>query len=168
MNSGKPYLILGMGNCLLADDGVGVHAAHLLEADPPPGAVVLAVETDFLSALPFLERCAQVLLIDAMEGGQSPGTLYQCRAEDLARAGLGHSLHGLGLREALEFLDLAQRPQVHILGVQPGRIGLGQHLSPPVAAALPQVVRAAHQIIAAFGRSASAQPLRCSEQPPHH
>ncbi len=153
MDRREPYLILGIGNCLLSDDGVGVHAAHLLQADPPPDATVLAAETDFLSALPFLEHCAKVLVIDAMDAGQPPGTLYRCRSEDLAATGQRHSLHELGLSEVLEFLDADHRPEVHILGVQPGRIGLVLDLSPAVAAALPQVVQAARRIIGEFGRS---------------
>ena len=152
MNPAPPYLILGLGNCLLSDDGVGVYVARLLQAEPPPDTAVLAAETDFLSALPFLERCARTLVIDAMDAGQPPGTLYYCRGEDLAGAGHKHSLHGLGLVEALEFLEGGHRPEVHILGVQPGRIELVLDLSPPVASALPQIVQAARGIIAEFGR----------------
>ena len=151
MNSREPYLILGIGNCLLSDDGAGVHAARLLEADPPPETAVLTAETDFLSTLPFLERCTKALVIDAMDAGQRPGTLYHCRSGDLAAAGPRHSLHTLGLLEALEFLDPGHRPEVHILGIQPGQIRLSMNLSPAVAAALPQVVQAARQIVADFG-----------------
>ena len=150
MNPREPYLILGIGNCLLSDDGAGVHAARLLEADPPPETAVLAAETDFLSTLPFLERCTKALVIDAMDAGQPAGTLYRCRSEDLAGAGRRHSLHTLGLLEALEFLDPDHRPEVHILGIQPGRIRLSLELSPDVAAALPAIVRAARRIIAGF------------------
>jgi hydrogenase maturation protease len=152
MNPCPPYLILGLGNCLLSDDGVGVHVARLLEAEPPPNTAVVAAETDFLSMLPFLERCAKTLVLDAMDAGQPPGTLYYCRSADLAEAGPKHSLHGLGLREALEFLEAEQRPEIHILGVQPGRIELGLDLSPQVASALPQIVREARRIIAEFRR----------------
>jgi hydrogenase maturation protease len=151
MDPWEPYLILGIGNCLLSDDGVGVHAARVLQAEPPPGTVVLAAETDFLSALPFLERCAKVLVIDAMDAGQPPGTLYHCRGEELAEAGQRHSLHELGVVGALEFLDGGRRPEVHILGVQPGRIEVSLDLSPEVASMLPKVVRAARRIIAEFG-----------------
>lgn len=153
MNTQAPYLILGIGNSLLSDDGAGVHAARLLEADPPPDTVVLAAETDSLSTLPFLECCAKALVIDAMDAGRPPGTLYHCRSEDLAGAGRRHSLHELGLWEVLEFLDPNHRPEVHILGVQPGRIGLSLDLSPAVAAALPQVVQVARQIVAKFRSS---------------
>ncbi len=153
MDCREPYLILGIGNCLLSDDGAGVHAARLLQAEPPPETAVLVAETDLLSTLPFLERCAKALVIDAMDSGQPPGTLYHCRSEDLAKAGRRHSLHELGLLEILEFLDQNHRPEIHILGVQPGRIELALDLSPQVAAALPEVVRAARRIVAGFTSS---------------
>jgi len=153
MNTPPPYLIVGIGNRLLSDDGVGVHAAYLLQAEPPPETTVVAVETDFLSALSFLEQCVKVLVIDAMDAGERPGTFCYCRDTDLAASGQRHSLHGFGLLGVLELLDAQRRPEVHILGVQPARIEPGLDLSPEVAAVLPEVVRAAHRIIGEFGRS---------------
>lgn len=88
-----------------------------------------------------------------MDAGQPPGTLYYCRSGDLAESGQRHSLHGLGLLGVLEFLDEKQRPEVHILGVQPRQRGLGLYLSSEVASVMPQVVRAAHRIIGGFGRA---------------
>ena len=158
MDSWQPYLFLGIGNCLLSDDGVGVHAARILEAVPPPHTAVVAVETDFLSAIPFLERCSKALIIDAMDAGRPPGTLYYCRAEELRQAGPKHSLHAMGLLETLEFLDGKDRPEIHVLGVQPGRIECLLQLSPELARALPQVVQAARRIIADFGRPGPAVP----------
>ncbi len=153
MESSQPYLILGIGNRLLSDDGIGVHTARILQAEPPPETTVLAIETDFLSVLPFLEGCVKALVIDAMEAGQSPGTLYYCGSVDLAQSGQRHSLHGLGLLGILEFLAEERRPEVHILGVQPYHRGLGLNLSPEVESLLPRVVRAAHQIVEGFGRA---------------
>ncbi len=150
MSSWQPYLIVGIGNCLLSDDGVGVHAARLLQAEPPPRTAVLAAETDFLSALPFLEHCAKALVIDAMDAGQPPGTLYYCRGADLAQAGRGHSLHGLGLLAAMEFLEPEHRPEVHILGVQAGRLECTLQLSPEVAGVLPRIVHEARRLVAGF------------------
>jgi len=152
MDSWKPYLILGIGNCLMSDDGAGVHAARILQAEPPPETAVLTPGTDFLCAISFLERCAKVLVIDAMDAGQPPGSLYYCRGEDLAQTGQRHSLHGLGLIGALEFLDVKHRPELHILGVQPSWTGFTLQLSPEVASVLPQVVRVARRIIVEFGR----------------
>ena len=161
MDPWRPYLILGIGNCLLSDDGVGVHAVRILQAQPPSETTILAIETDFLSAIPFLERCVKALVIDAMDGGRPPGTLYYCRSTDLADSGQRHSLHGLGLLGILEFLNEKRHPEIQILGVQPCRRGLGLSLSPQVASVLPQVVRAAHRIVGGSWRTCrtSARPI---------
>lgn len=150
MDRREPYLILGIGNSLLSDDGVGIHAVNFLRKEPPRNTILVAPGTDFLSAAPFLERCTKALVIDAMDTGQPPGSLHYCSSRDLVEIHQIHSLHELGLLAVLEFLDGKSRPEVHILGVQPGRIELGLQLSPPVASALPQVVRAARRIIAEF------------------
>ncbi len=160
MDPSQPYLVLGIGNCLLSDDGMGVHAAHLLQAEPPPATRVLVIETDFLSALPFLERCSMALVIDAMDAGQPPGTLYTCCSKDLARYGQRHSLHGLGLWEVLEFLEEEHRPEVHILGIQPALRGPGLYLSPEVASVLPQVARQARRLIRGFGQTVQGAQAR--------
>lgn len=148
----KPYLILGIGNCLMSDDGAGVHAARILQAEPPPETSVIAPGTDFFCAISFLERCAKVLVIDAMDAGQPPGSLYYCRSEDLAQTDQRHSLHSLGLIGILEFLDLKHRPELHILGIQPHWTEFRLQLSPEVTHVLPQVVRVARRIIVEFGR----------------
>ena len=152
MDTWQPYLILGIGNCLLSDDGTGAHAARMLQAEPPSETTVLAIETDFLIAIPFLERCAKVLVIDAMDVGQLPGTLYYYRGQNLAQTVQRHSLHGLGLLGVLEFLNEKHRPEVHILGVQPGKTGFGLQLSLEVDSVLPQIVDAARRIIGEFKR----------------
>ena len=160
MNSWKPYLVLGIGNTLMSDDGVGVHAARILQAEPPHETEVLAIETDLLCSISFLERCIKVLVIDAMDAGQPPGALYYCRGQDLAEVDQRHSLHGMGLLRVLEFLDERHRPEVHILGVQLARTGFGQQLSLQVASVLPQVVRVVRQIIVEFGCLAPTETMR--------
>ena len=69
-------LIAGLGNCLLRDDGIGVHAIRSLQQNPPPGVVVAEVGTAVLDALHLLEWAEKILAIDAMQAGGNPGTLY--------------------------------------------------------------------------------------------
>jgi len=145
-----PYLILGIGNVLLTDDGVGIHAVRLLEKDPPPKTRIVDGGTDLLSVAPFLEQCSKALVIDAMDAGEWPGTLCRCMAIDLANPGQRHSLHELGLLSVMEFIEHDHRPELHILGVQPARITFGMELSQEVSAVMPQIVKAARSIIAGF------------------
>ena len=147
----QPHLILGIGNELLSDDGVGIHAIRLLEKNPPSNTTIVDGGTDFLSLIPYLEQCSKALVIDAMDAGGPPGTIYECSVNELTRPDHDYSLHELGLISIMEFIEPDRRPTIHILGIQPGRIAYGTDLSEPVGAVLLQVVTAARQIIADFG-----------------
>jgi hydrogenase maturation protease len=138
-------LVVGLGNLLLADDGVGVHAVRMLQEDPPPGVVVAEVGTALLDALYLLEQAEQVLAIDAMQAGGEPGTIYAFAPGDVLED--GRSLHDLGLVSILRFLPEDGRPRVAVLGVEPGVIEFGLELSTPVAAAMPSLLGHARHIL---------------------
>jgi hydrogenase maturation protease len=140
-------LIAGLGNCLVGDDGIGVHAVRELQANPPAGAHLLEVGTDVFSAIPWLESAPRVLAIDAMDAGGPPGTLYRCPGRDMSAAPARTSLHELGLLAVLEFIPPERRPEITVLGVQPASLEIGLELSPPVRAALPRVIKAARVIV---------------------
>jgi hydrogenase maturation protease len=146
MKSRKPrILIAGLGNYLLMDDGVGVHAVLKLEKDPPTGAVVAEVGTAVLSALHLLEWADKILALDAMQAGGAPGTIYRFGVDDVDRGGIQASLHELNLLAALGFLENQAKPEIVILGVEPEKIDYGLELTPAVAAALPQLHDAVHE-----------------------
>ncbi len=144
---GNRRLILGIGNCLMSDDGIGVHAARLLARNPPANTTVLDVGTDFLSSVPALESHRAVLVIDAMDAGGIPGTIYRCGASAFEAQTPGASLHELNLLSMLEFLEPDQRPEIHFLGVQPARVTYGLELSPLLAGALPLVAQKARGVV---------------------
>jgi hydrogenase maturation protease len=145
-------LIAGLGNLLLQDDGVGVHAVRDLQQDPPPGAVVAEVGTGVLGALHLLEWADKILAVDAMQAGGPPGTIYVFGAEDVARPGVQASLHELALISALRFLRRKKPPEIMILGVEPKTIDYGLELSPPVHAALPRLTGAVRKMVARWRR----------------
>jgi len=134
-------LIAGLGNLLLQDDGVGVHAVHALYKAPPSGAQVVEIGTWVLQGLHLYEWADKVLVLDAMQAGGQPGTLYACRDDDVADPGIEASLHELGLMAALKFIKPEKRPEVYVLGVEPKTIDYGLELTPPVQAALPRFLQ---------------------------
>jgi hydrogenase maturation protease len=138
-------LIAGLGNLLLMDDGVGVHAVQELQKDPPKGAVVAEVGTAVLNALDLLEWADKVLAIDAMQAGGEPGTVYAFETGDVEKGGIKASLHELNLISALNFLKRKAKPEIVIFGVEPDRIDYGLELTPAVAAALPELTAAARK-----------------------
>jgi hydrogenase maturation protease len=143
----KSILIAGVGNCLLKDDGVGVHAARMLAKDPPPDTAVLEVGIDFSKAVSLLSNYERVYILDAMEAGKGLGTLYVCRGADLERGDTVSPLHHFNLHAVLSRLHRLSKPQVFVVGIQPGRIGCGKTLSPELAELLPSVVANVRRLV---------------------
>lgn len=142
------WTILGVGNLLMSDDGVGIHAVRELAADPPGGAVVVDAGTDFLSALPYLEKARRVLVLDAVQARSAPGTIHRLEPEHIDLRPAGGSAHATSVLEARRFLPPgAHWPEITVLGVEPEVLTYGTILSPPVARALPRLVARAREII---------------------
>jgi hydrogenase maturation protease len=140
-------LIAGLGNILLRDDGVGVHAIRELQKNPLPGALAVEVGTAVLDALHLFEWADRILAIDAMQAGGSAGTLYSLRASDVEDRSPQASLHELNLLAALRFLPHGKRPPIVILGIEPEIIDFGLALSPKVEAILPLVIHSVKEIV---------------------
>lgn len=149
-------LIAGLGNVLLRDDGIGVHAVRKIAEDPPPGAVAVEVGTAVLDALHLIEEAERVIAIDAVEAGGAPGTVYSFSIEDAEARSGPVSLHELSLREAMGLLGDRPAPPITIVGVEPEIIDYGMELSPVVEATLPRVVRAVRDMAARQGKGGSS------------
>jgi len=138
-------LIAGLGNLLMGDDGVGIHAARALMADPPPGVLVIEIGTAVLHAVDEIERAPAIVALDAIDAGEPPGTVMRLTLPAAGRAGRLPSLHDLTLADLLRTLPGAGDRPVVILGIQPALIEPGLTLSAPVREALPRLVAAARQ-----------------------
>jgi hydrogenase maturation protease len=134
-------VIAGIGNELMSDDGMGVHAARAMAVDPPDGVEVVDIGTAFVRALNVLEGAGALVALDAIQGGGPPGTLYAMDGLDVELSG-DRSLHGLGLMGALA-LGGGSIPLVLVLGIQPKRLDYGLGLSNEVRAGLDRLVGAA-------------------------
>ena len=78
MNSGMQTIILGLGNELLGDEGGGVHAARLLQRlKLPLDTKVIEVGTATLNSVSEWEEADRIIVVDAMKGDGTPGTLYK-------------------------------------------------------------------------------------------
>jgi hydrogenase maturation protease len=138
-------VVLGIGNSLLADDGVGVHAIRCLrEALPEPGIDWIDAGTLNFTLLPYLDNARALVVIDAAELGEKPGTVrvYQgAEMDQMVGAGRRNSVHEAGLADLLAMARLKDCLPAHraLITVQPQRIDWGEALSPPVAAALPGI-----------------------------
>jgi hydrogenase maturation protease len=139
-------LIMGIGNLLLSDEGVGVHAVRrLAERDLPPGVDILDGGTSGVDLIDHIDGRSKIIVIDAATGDGPPGTIYRCEARELFDQGDALSLHELGLVDTLRMAEqLGCAPgRVIVLGVQPASMEPGLDLSPQVAAVLPKVLELA-------------------------
>jgi hydrogenase maturation protease len=140
-------VVIGVGNTILSDEGVGVHAARLLQSDSrvPAGVTILDGGTIGLQLIPYACDASCVLLLDAMNSGEAPGTLARMTGKELLGASSGRSVHQLGVADLIAGLALVSvRPQdIVVLGVQPANTDWGTSLSPQVERGLVALVEAA-------------------------
>ena len=141
------YVVLGLGNTLHTDDGIGPQTIERLRSDPrvPEDVALIEGGTLGLELLTYIWDCSCLLVLDAVDVGQSPGTLVRMSSQELQTLPGKGSVHQLGVADLLVALRiLANRtPEVVLLGVQPASTEWGTELSPAVAAVLPALADAA-------------------------
>lgn len=138
-------VVLGVGNVILADEGVGVRVVEALERDYvlPAGVVAIDAGTSGMEMLEDLSGLDFLLVVDAVNDGKPPGTPIRLAGDDVPvffRRNL--SPHGIGLSDvlaALEFMG-AEPKETLILGVQPASMALSTELTPVIAARVPELV----------------------------
>ncbi len=143
-------LVLGIGNLLLRDEGVGVHVARALasatessEGGLPPGTRVVDGGTLGLDLLPLLADADGVVLVDAANLHREPGAVAVLRGDELASGMAGHlSPHQVGLGDLLGAARLmgSLPGRICLVAIQPADIEPGLDLTPEVAAAFPRVL----------------------------
>jgi len=139
-----PRLVLGIGNLLLGDEGVGVRIIEAIRERAMPEDVEAADGgTGGADLVDLMAGRRKVIIVDAAEFDGRPGDILRFTAADLGRReSIGLSLHDLGLAEALTMMRrLGCEPEeVVIFGVKPKDMSPGLDLTAEVAAAVPKVV----------------------------
>ena len=139
--------ILGVGNVLTADDGLGPTVIKRLEAKFtfPENVEVIDVGTPGLDFTPYLAGARAVLVVDTVRGSEAPGTLKVWRDEELLSAPpiARTNPHEPGLREALMATELTDSSpgEIVLIGVVPETVVAGTRLSPSVKNAIDAVER---------------------------
>jgi hydrogenase maturation protease len=143
----KPILILGIGNILLKDEGVGVRVVEAMQQmELGPDIEAIDGGTGGADLLAIIANRRKLIVIDAADADVEPGTVLKLGADDLANQSKESiSLHEFGLAETLfAAAQLKCSPkEVVILGVKPFEVAYGTELTPPIAAIIPRVVNLA-------------------------
>jgi len=140
-------LVLGLGNILCGDDGVGVRVVERLQTARsfPADIRILDGGTLGLDLLPYVREADRLLIVDSMEMNAAPGTVVR-RCDDEVDACLVPKLspHQMGLRDLLGAARLCgyRLNELILWGVQPGDLRTGLELSAPVAASIDAIVSA--------------------------
>jgi hydrogenase maturation protease len=145
VDSRSSLLILGLGNLLCGDDGLGAFVAQEIAGTRiiPDGVRVLDGGTLGLSLLPYLEDAERAILVDAIQTGEAPGTLVRLEGDEVGPAVAARlSVHQVGVSDLIEAARWRGRipPTLVLLGLVPGTTDLGVGLSPPVLAGMPALV----------------------------
>lgn len=155
-------VVLGIGNILLCDEGVGVRAVEALRAgyEVPPGLSLIDGGTSAMELLDDLEGLELLIVLDAVRAGRGPGTLVALRGTEVPvffRARL--SPHQVGLAEVLATLDLLGRaPRATVvLGVEPASLATRLGLTEAVEARVPELVLATVRELASHGFAVQAR-----------
>jgi len=139
----KDTTIIGLGNLLLKDDGAGVHAIRALEKEAlPPTVELVDGGTSTLNLLSYFMDCSRIIIIDALQGGSPPGTIYMLEPGDIA----GYRAERLSAHD-VQILDVARmatllghHPEVMIVGIEPLEIASGLELTPAIEGRMPALV----------------------------
>ena len=144
--SSTDTLVLGLGNPLVGDEGIGVRVIEeLRKLELPAGVTVIEGGTAGLGLIGLMEGYRRVVIVDAADMGYPPGQVVKFTLSEarLKTADKPLSPHQIGLGEVLALAEAlgAAPAEVVIIGVQPGRVEMGAGLSPEMEEAIPQIIR---------------------------
>jgi hydrogenase maturation protease len=137
--------VVGVGNLLLKDEGVGIHIARALQQIEMPPHIRIIDGGTSLDLTHYFEGTSRLILIDAVRGSGEPGAVYRFHSDDVMIETSGiTSLHDLGLEHSLKVVKLlGNKPEeVIIIGIEPKEIGWGTELSIEVQRRVPEIIAA--------------------------
>lgn len=143
--SSPDVIVLGLGNLLIQDEGVGIHALRLLQSSYQfePQIELVDGGTSGLDLLPFFRPESRMIMVDAMEFKEKPGSICKVENEDiLARLNTKTSVHHLGLSDLLAMAQLTDvvPKEIVLFGVQPESLDLDVEPTETVKASIPKLL----------------------------
>jgi hydrogenase maturation protease len=143
----KPILILGIGNILLKDEGIGVYVANkLMEMSLPPEVEVMDGGTMGIDLLFYIEGRKKVIVIDTVKAGEPPGTMYRFTDKDLSfKKDVLRTAHGIDFSDVVRTAQtMGTKPdEVVFIGIEPLDMNEGMELSPLIAERIPAIIQLA-------------------------
>ncbi len=145
MENKKNILILGIGNILLKDEGIGVHVVNKLkEMQLPPDVEVMDGGTSGIDLLYYIEGRKKVIVIDTVMAGEPPGTMYRFTDKDLVmKKSVLRSAHGIDITDVIKTAEFfgTKPEEIVFIGVEPEVIDEGLELSPLLAKRIDPLIK---------------------------
>jgi hydrogenase maturation protease len=136
--------ILGIGNELMSDEGIGVFAAKELQAlELPAGVDVVEGGTDGFGLINIITDTDYLIVIDSLKGGGEPGTIYKFDVKEAPSCPgiFKTSIHQVGILEVLNLSELiGNTPETIVFGVEPKTISMGMTISPELKNKVPRLL----------------------------
>ena len=154
--------VLGLGNLLLMDEGIGVHAVTVLQERYTFSPAVELVDggTSGLDLLPYIDKRDKVLILDAVEFGKEPGFIGMIENEVIpAFLQAKLSLHHMGLADVLSVANMTDSmpKEICLIGVQPWTIDVGIDLTPQMCDKMEVLLDRALDKLRAWGITCALQ-----------
>lgn len=150
-------VVMGLGNTLNCDEGLGVQALKELDAQlqsRPPELELLDGGVLGLNLLMIVEECSHLLILDAVDADKAPGTVIELTKDEIPLyAGVRLSQHQTTFQEVLGLAKIRDYlpEHLHLIGIQPQNLEIGVEISAVVEQAIPEVTERAIQILKTWG-----------------
>ncbi len=142
----RQIIIVGIGNSLLGDEGVGNYIVQRLSQEEFGPAIRIAdCGTDLLKMMSHLDQPDLIIIVDAVNGSRPPGSIYRFSKDQILKMhGENKAAHNLSAVAVIQLLDKTvaafQKADVVLFGIQPAQLAKGAGLSPTVSAAADKLI----------------------------
>ncbi len=141
----KKIVVVGVGNILMGDEGIGVVLVNLLEKNKYTEKIdFIDAGTSFFNVVSSLRNYDKVIIIDTVYGGKAPGTLYRFEINDIEETGINGmlSLHDFGVMQSIKLEKLVGGfpEDIVFFGIEPKSIDLSMELSDEVQEKVEQII----------------------------
>lgn len=139
----KDTVIIGIGNILLQDDGVGVHVIKQLENEKLPSTIELVDGgTSTLDTLGLFLDYNKVIVVDCLRAGLEPGTIYKIKPEDIINYKKENlSIHDVQILDVVKMANMLNKyPEVVIFGIEPEKIVVDLEMTKIMVSKIPEII----------------------------
>lgn len=140
----KKIKVVGIGNSIMQDDGIGVHVINkMAEMDFPSNIEFVDAGVNSYDMVDIFCQADSLIIVDAMHTGGEPGTIYRAPLDELGLKSIDSiaSLHEMHFIEAINMVRLlGANPEVIVYGIEPQTVSLGLELTPLIADKVPRLM----------------------------